>query len=281
MTNISTFGTPCKKGIYRRGVLTVAAYLRDHADAVRRLGVSDSELRVLQSVSRNEGNLDALNTWDNSFLSFGIFQWTAGTENNPGELADLLDRLKRTVPECFHKHFGKQGLDTTMARPNTGWLVLHGRTLNTPAQKESLRDVFWVERFILAAQDPRVAACEIAHAVARLNQFYYTRHASLGTYALCDLFTSEYAVALMLDHHVNRPGHFPKHAARALEAASISPQRLADGDAALAKRAIDAYLRQRESSSMTDAAKRAQRVKEDVTRGALSDSPHSFIRGAR
>ena len=63
----------------------------------------------------NEGNLDAINTWDNAFLSFGLFQWTAGTGSGKGELPALLARIKNEDRDLFDKYCGQHGLDVVNA----------------------------------------------------------------------------------------------------------------------------------------------------------------------
>ena len=68
---------------------------------LRALGVTTSEVNLMIAVAENEGRLDAINTWDNAFLSFGMFQWTLGTGGNQGELPALLRRLQNEDPAAF------------------------------------------------------------------------------------------------------------------------------------------------------------------------------------
>lgn len=100
------------KGLQNFGVTTVDQFVQDNADAFADL--RGSLLRVVQAVSVNEGKLQALNTWDSAYISYGVFQWTAGAGNEAGELAGLLDRLRSESPDLFQKYFGAYGLGVEM-----------------------------------------------------------------------------------------------------------------------------------------------------------------------
>ena len=70
-------------------------------------------MNVMVAVSKNEGNLDAINTWDNAFMTFGMFQWTIGASSDKGELAALVKKIKDVNLEKFTELFGNHGLDVT------------------------------------------------------------------------------------------------------------------------------------------------------------------------
>ena len=94
-----------RKGISRNGEIEPETYLENISQAdMNRIKLTSSERNVLLAASENEGNLDAINTWDANFLSFGMFQWTAGQVNQIGELASLLHRLQTSLSSTFN-HF--------------------------------------------------------------------------------------------------------------------------------------------------------------------------------
>ena len=107
--------------------------MESHADKLRALKVTQSEINVMIAVAENEGNLDAINTWDNAFLSFGLFQWTAGQGNAKGELPALLARIKDEDRDLFDKYCGQHGLDVVGVTPGpvNGYFSLRGTTINT------------------------------------------------------------------------------------------------------------------------------------------------------
>src|SRR5207253_4154031 len=61
-------------------------------------GISPSMVSTVRATSLNEGKLEAINSHDSAFLSFGMLQWTAGTGDDPGELAAFLGLVKDTDP---------------------------------------------------------------------------------------------------------------------------------------------------------------------------------------
>jgi hypothetical protein len=235
------------------------------------------------AVAENEGNLDAINTWDNAFLSFGMFQWTAGTGSGMGELPALLARIRDEDRDLFDKYCGQHGLDVVQVTPGLeyGYFALRGTMIKTPAAKEQLRQAPWAFYFWLAGQDPAVQALEIKHALGRLDQFYSTDSYKVGPHHVSDLVTSEYGVGLILDNHVNRPAYVKACLARALAQTGLQDP---DGWGTEEERMlIDAYLRIRVTygqSPMTDAEKRARVTKRYLADGIISDRRGSFKRAS-
>src|SRR5690606_10334256 len=103
-------GTRFKEGLFRNGRIRPEEALERSSAELDRLQLSHSERQVLDATAENEGALDAINTWDNSFLSFGMFQWTAGPADRPGELAALLAVIGESYPDELEHYFGRFGL---------------------------------------------------------------------------------------------------------------------------------------------------------------------------
>jgi peptidoglycan hydrolase-like protein with peptidoglycan-binding domain len=270
-------------GLFTMGRQKPAAFVASHADKLRALKVTQSEINVMIAVAENEGNLDAINTWDNAFLSFGLFQWTAGTGSGKGELPALLARVKDEDPDLFEKYCGQHGLDVAEVTPGPvyGYFSLRGTRIKTPAAKAQLRQAPWAFYFWLAGQDPAVQAMEIKHALARLDQFYNTERYKVGSHRISDLVTSEYGVGLLLDNHVNRPAYVKSCLAKALSQTGLrDPGQWGTEEE---RQLIDAYLRIRVTygrSPMTDAVKRARVTKKYLTNGTISDRRGSFKRAS-
>jgi len=270
-----------RRGLFTTGGQKPAAFVASHADKLRALKVTQSEINVMIAVAENEGNLDAINTWDNAFLSFGLFQWTAGTGGGKGELPALLARIKDEDPDLFDKYCGQHGLDVAEVTPGLvrGYLSLRGTKIKTPAAKARLRHAPWAFYFWLAGQDPDVQAMEIKHALGRLDQFYNTSRYKVGNHRVSDLVTSEYGVGLILDNHVNRPAYVKTCLAKALAQTRLgNPGQWGTEEE---RKLIDAYLKIRVTygrSPMTDAEKRAKVTKKYLTNGTISDRRGSFKR---
>lgn len=263
-----------KKGAYTFGSQKPLDFIQNNSGALLSGGLTTSAVNVMVAVSENEGNLDAVNTWDNSFMTFGMFQWTLGTESAKGELPSLLKKIKSVDPGIFEQYFGQYGLDLIQTGSVTGYCTLDGQTLQSPSEKELLRAPEWVFRFWLSGQDAVVQRIEIEHALSRLRQVFSLK--VLG-HPVSDLVKSEYGVGLLLDNHVNRPGYVKVCLKKAMDKTDLGEPREWGTDEE--RRLIDAYLVIRETyglNPMTDARKRANVTKRYVESGSISDERGSF-----
>lgn len=275
------FGKKFKLGIFNFGQTSIGQFVAAHRELFP--GVSPSRLRVMEAVSSNEGKLEAINTWDSAFLTFGCFQWTIGTADGDGELPPMIDRLKRNSPQVFQKYFGQFGLDVQLspAKPNTlrrGFFTLNGTALRTPQQKEKLRSLDWAYRFWLSGQDDTVRLAEVEHAMDRVDLFFRCPECLINTRFVGDYVSSEYGIALLLDQHVNRPAHVPATLARAVsvlvgQLGSDAPQSWQD---AQEQKLIALYLQKRAQTSMTDSDGRAKKILDAVRAGLASDKRGSY-----
>ena len=90
---------------------------------------------------------------------------------------------------------------------------------------------------------------------------------------IADYVTSEYGVALILDQHVNRPGHVPRTIAKAVaqlveELGADRPQEWTNEEE---QELLEICVRLRAATSMTDSDKRADNVRKAVAAGLASD----------
>jgi len=266
-----------QKGLFTYGKNRPKDFIESHFSSLPNFGLTKSAINVMLSVSENEGNLDAVNTWDNAHLSFGMFQWTLGTATNPGELPALLNKIKTKAPTIFQKYFLDHGLDIFQANETTGYLKWDGQQIVTTSKKELMRDPTWAFRFWRAGQDELVMAIEVEHAYSRIKTFYKSNSYKVENYFISDLVTSEYGVALLLDNHVNRPGYLVDSLTKALKNTGLTnPNTWGTGEE---KTFLDEYLNVRKTFGrypMTDADGRAFVTKRYLTKGIISDTKDSF-----
>ena len=264
------FARKFKAGFYTLGKTALADWLAANPAPSE---LSPSAVRVARAVSLNEGKLEAVNSYDNCYLSFGMFQWTAGGGSDPGELAALVARVKRAAPAAYQDCFGRYDLDAQVANASavTGRLVLRGVTLDGPLQKQQLRGANWAYRFWRAGHHHDVRAECLAHAVARIGRF---SEAMVAGHPVRAWLSSEHGMALVLDEHVNRPSHVPGTLAAAVAAFGAgSPAGWGTAEEA---ELIRRYEAARVKTSMTDPKLRAQRLVECVHDGVLSAERGSF-----
>ena len=276
-------GRQHRKGLYRVGLQEPETFIGNHRERLLEVNLTDSEMNVILATSENERNLDAVNTWDNQFISFGMFQWTAGGPGKPGELPALIKIVKERYPDDFQHYWGQFGLDVVDVDKKTGWFSYRGKKLTSAADKAMLREHIWAYRFVRAGADIEVQAAQILHAINRIHQFYAVKSSKLDGYALVDLITSEYGVALLLDNHVNRPGYIRGCVAAALERSNLKAAEMARGGDDDEQLLIKNYLDIRQTYGkrpMTDAKQRAAVTRGYVVDGIISDGRGSFVSSA-
>ena len=267
-------------GVYTYGTQKPLDFITANRAMLKNLGMTNSAMNVMVAVAENEGSLDAINTWDNSFMTFGMFQWTIGQGEAQGELPALVKKIKQTAPDTFAQYFGRHGLDVTPKTGATnGFFTLNGRTLKRTSSKEALRTPKWAFFFWKAGQDPVVQSIQVQHALSRLDTFYRSPRYQVAGHDIADIITSEYGVGLVLDNHVNRPGYIKPCLQRAVVVAGLAGSNPANWNTAQENGVIQAYLKIRETygrSPMTDAAKRAQVTKRYLDKGIISNKRGSF-----
>ena len=274
-------GSLFKKGISRIGSFNTEHFINNNADLLATLKLSNSEINTLLATSQNEGNLDSINTWDNSYLSWGMFQWTVGQLTDAGELPALLKLIKVNQPSAFKTYFGDFGIDIASATNEvTGFITLNNVVQNTDARKTAFRNNNWALRFALAGKEPAICAVQVLHAINRFNRFYFVKDADFGGLSINEMLSSEYAASLLLDQHVNRPGHVKSVVAAALSQAGFTPQQIINGTDADELKVINKYLTIRKTfgkSPMTNSDTRAKVVKNFLDNGLISAKKKSFV----
>ncbi len=269
------FASRFKLGFMTIGATSVRSALT--IDPAIGTGIDARRLAVVAAISGNEGNLEAINSWDLAFMSFGIMQWTIGQKSDPGELAALLALLKGDDPAAFTDCFGRYGIDVNIgAGKTTGFVMLDGQLLDSPGKKAALRSPEWAYRFWRAGHHPATRRAQVRHAVGRIDRVVGLKVAGR---TLHDWLTSQVGIALLLDQHVNRPGHVPatfeSALAPLLAAGTVShdPAQWDDDDE---RRVLEGYVTRRASTSMTHSQKRAERIFDAAVRGLISSARGSF-----
>ncbi|MFN6141631.1 MAG: LysM peptidoglycan-binding domain-containing protein [Pseudanabaena sp.] len=267
-------------GLYRFGIFKLRDFIIYSSGLLQQLQMSSSEINVMLVTAANEGSLDAINTWDNQYLSFGIFQWTLGSAGQTGELPALLSNLKRRYPTEFQYYFGQFGVDAISMDGVTGWLSLNGKQLVNAADKNIMRQPIWALRFAIAGMDALVQSVQVLHAISRLDQFYFRPSQTLQGFALSQLLTSEFAFSLLLDHHVNRPSHVIGCVADAIARSGLTAAQIAQGSRDNESLIIQNYLILRETyggaNTMTKSRERAESIRNAIATGNLSTQRFSF-----
>jgi hypothetical protein len=185
-----------------------------------------ARLVIIAGIAANEGNLDAVRQRDRGVISSGIHQWSA---HAPNELPSLLFRFKTLAPDEFDLYFGIYGLDVDADPAHPGQFRLlrvepdDSRTVMAYA---AIRTFFggsvgadgvvsfettWAARMRAAAvASEAYRRCQVLEAVGRFDRILAeigAVHAGGADVALAQLISSRRGVALILDSHINVPGH--------------------------------------------------------------------------
>jgi len=275
-------GRQHRRGLHRMGVQEPETFIAEHREMIRKVNLTESEVNVILAISENTYNLDTVDTGEKQFISFGMFQWTAGPPGKPGELPALLQLIKNGYPDNFQHYWAQFGLDVTEVGHKFGWFTYRGKKLVSTADKDMLREHIWACRFARAGADIEVQAAQIQHAANRIHQFYSVKSSKLQGYALADLITSEYGVALLSDNHVDRPGYVRSCVAEALQRSNLTAADLSEGEDEEEQLVLKNYLEIREtygSRPMPDARQRAAVTRGYVVDGIISAGRGTFVPG--
>lgn len=212
-------GTQSKKGIFRNRIKPGEQDLYElliQNEAAEYVPSLDSDAnRIWASLWNSEGTLSSINTWDDSFLTFGPFQQTLGQSTNAGELPGVLAIIKAHPDGAalFKKYLEDYGLDVTEATGpegmREGYLKLNGSQVKEAADKNTFRELIWGYRFVKAMEDPAFSKLFLAEGFKRLpliRGLEYT-FGEGQKYTLSQIHKSELAQALLLDAHINRPSY--------------------------------------------------------------------------
>jgi peptidoglycan hydrolase-like protein with peptidoglycan-binding domain len=140
-------------------VYDVLKALRDSG----RLGMSDEEIEMLQRISNVEtgGAIQALNSWDDVYMSIGFMQWPVAF--------DKLQRLIQRAPEAFRKYGIELDLNRRY-RIRRKYGDLTPIAIKGAQDPRDLRSLDWAKRFYAAGLDPDIIVEEAKLALEVINE---------------------------------------------------------------------------------------------------------------
>ncbi|MCU0451691.1 MAG: LysM peptidoglycan-binding domain-containing protein [Bernardetiaceae bacterium] len=201
-------------------------------DAFVSVGLTTGLARALKVVSENEGNFDAINSYDKAIFSYGFIQFAGGAG---GGLGQMLMNVKTRDPQVFRQLFGQYGVDVQPASPRPTIIAASpeaGTLLsgdNACAYLKSNKQL--TTAFIAAGFHPTVMLAQIQSAVqGYVNPalgLKLTLQVGTQTYAnvpITQIIRTEAGVATLIDltvnQWINRTGQFFAQAISQVAAAS-------------------------------------------------------------
>ncbi len=195
--------------------------------------VTEDEVEIISKMADNEGNIEAVQSYDSEVITAGAMQKTVNPLGS-GEFPIQVRKFKDSNPSLYVELFEKTGwyLDTSSPTPkmyyqNSNWG--DGEKLEGTALRSSLRNDCSALNFTKVINHPPIAsiACAISHPefikiqaidfVDRLR-FVLNQRPNGYTFTVKELFKSKLGKAVALDQSVNRPAHVPSDLKTALDA---------------------------------------------------------------
>lgn len=239
--------------------------------------ITEENKEILIAMSENEGNLDAVQSYDSEILTAGAMQKTINPDGY-GELSTQLWEFKKDNPNKFKDLFENCGWDVKEEGKKyrayyqgvTGnklkSLIRKGFEQKTYKQKVTCIPI---EPFINACKDEDFQEKQIIDFIKRLNNAI--NKTPLGyKNPIKDFIKSKLGKATVLDHDVNRPGHTVGCFTTALNRffslnsrISKNPLEWGDRHNKYEKELLEIYgpLRGQKPYTMTDADKRYLKIK--------------------
>lgn len=219
--------TPAQASFLRRMNLENGVEVRS-TRSIEPGDVATRNLFILSVTQSLEGGFDSVNIYDKGVLSWGIMQWTAGTDSLPPVLTYIKRRLISTGQKnVWDKVFIAQGLDA-----DARGLIAYGKPLTAsddmrrafrgsalPGNYDPKIASYWATVFARAGRQPAVQKfqCEYAQRVVDrlLTQTAPGQKTTLA--GVCG--NDPYAEALLFALWTNNPRHSLEYVSDAAQAA--------------------------------------------------------------
>jgi hypothetical protein len=196
-------------------------------------GITSSERRILIAMSPNEGNLDAVQSYDSEILTAGAMQKTINPAGH-GEFPIQVSNFRESDPSAYHELFENCGWTVEGSGKSARMYYVHpsltGGELKTGKDlMEIIRagcskethgkklDNIPLASIVHAISDSRFERKQILDFLARLRDDILPTLPAGYRYSIGSYFQSDLGRATALDHHVNRPNHVRRDIGRSLD----------------------------------------------------------------
>ena len=194
--------------------------------------VTASEKKIISVMCENEGNINAVQSYDSEIITAGAMQKTV-SPNGAGELPIQVKKFKSLYPDEYLELFENQGwhLDLSSSNPKMYYQdtdFADGQKLEADNLVAKLREGCSVTNFgkVIQCKPVSVLACamispsyvklQISDFIARLRDVL-TKTPTDYSFTVGQLFLAELGRATALDEYVNRPAHVVDSLKKALD----------------------------------------------------------------
>jgi hypothetical protein len=223
-----------------------------------KLSITDGDIELLQRISHVEtgGCLQALNSWDDVYMSIGFMQWPLAF----GKLQRLIAR----APEAFKRY----GIELDPARR---YSIKRSYGTETPialkgvSQPGELRSLEWAKRFYAAGLDPEIVAREAELALELIGEERKKIEKSLGR-SIPHYEQSSALRALIQETNNHRPAWLKDLLKRAVARYTAAGASTADQFLELVRRAIREVYPEKARLAATKRTSDARKIEEAVAK---------------
>ncbi|WP_238327361.1 hypothetical protein, partial [Rodentibacter pneumotropicus] len=186
--------------------------------------ITQDEKTILLAMSENEGNMDAVHSYDSEILTAGAMQKTINS-SGAGELPIQMFKFKQQYPSLFNKYFKCCGWDVNNV--NNKYIAYYNGMTGSRL-KQFLREGYSVDNYTKFVPSKAVAIfaeaviieeyqdLQIEDFIDRLNNKALVKKPKGYNYQISKYVKSNLGKATVLDHDVNRPGNVAEDFAEAL-----------------------------------------------------------------
>lgn len=176
------------------------------------VALTDEERRIIVAMSPNEGNIDAVQSYDSEILTAGAMQKTINSRGY-GEFPAQVAAFKEKFPALYRSLFKNCGWN--VVKDAKGWRMYY-KEQTGPSLKRTLRSGFDTS---FTGRKSSVPLNAIVHAISspefqvlQVSDFVTRLRVVSGLSIREDLRLDQYLAsplgkALALDHHINRPAY--------------------------------------------------------------------------
>ncbi len=229
---------PKQASFLRRMNLENGVEVRSTRD-IQPADVTSRDLFILSLTQSLEGGFDSVNVYDKGVLSWGVMQWTAGTDSLPPVLTYIKRRLIGTGQRrVWDKVFVAQGLDA-----DARGLIAYGKPLSTsddmrlafrgsaiPGNYDPKIANYWATVFARAGRQPAVQKFQCEYAERRVDSLLAQKAPGQSATLAGVCGNDPFAEALLFALWTNNPRHALEYVS---DAAQSARQQTGESDPAL------------------------------------------------
>ena len=250
-----------------KGGITLASYTR--WDGLVSSGkITSDEKTILIAMSENEGNMDAVQSYDSEVITAGAMQKTVKDQENlegKGELSTQFAKFRDAHPDLYASYakscgWTVEGTGSSAVIYYSDSLLTQGNKITSTELKKLLRQGCIENTYNQKVHNKPLAALvkvltlpeyldiQVLDFIERLHSAENKVVLSAGNKKIKDFIKSNFGRAVVLDHSVNRPGYVAPDFSKAIEnfhknnpTVSLDPQTWGNESASYESKLLEEY----------------------------------------